>query len=87
MRVNIIIILIIVASLKMLTAQYLPLVEESKYWVYNDFQGRPRPTTGFIITIKGDTILENKLYKKYKNEFDNYIDFFIEDLKTLFMIQ
>ena len=30
---------------------------------------------------------ENKLYKKYKDEFDNYIDFFIEDLKTLFMIQ
>ena len=77
MRVNIIIILIIVASLKMLTAQYLPLVEESKYWVYNDFQGRPRPTTGFIITIKGDTILENKLYKKvFKYEL-------IGEIKTL----
>lgn len=30
---------------------------------------------------------ENELYKKYKVEFDNYIEFFIEDLKTLFMIE
>lgn len=64
MKIIIIVILAWVTSCKMLTAQYLPLVEESKYWVYYDFQARPRPTTGFIITIKGDTILENKLYKK-----------------------
>lgn len=39
-------------------------------------------TTGLgIIRLK-----ENELYKKYKVEFDNYIEFFIEDLKTLFMI-
>jgi type IX secretion system substrate protein len=52
-----------------LNAQYLPLVEESKYWIYYDFQKRPRPTTGFLITIKGDTIVQNTVYKKvYKYE-------------------
>lgn len=52
-----------------LNAQYIPIVEESKYWIYYDFQHRPRPTTGFLITILGDTIVENTLYKKvYKYE-------------------
>jgi hypothetical protein len=49
---------------EMLSAQYIPLVKESKYWIYYDFQARPRPTTGFLITIKGDTSLHGQLYKK-----------------------
>lgn len=69
MKIAITIILVIATFLEMLNAQYMPLVEESKYWIYYDFQARPRPTTGFLITIKGDTILNSKLYKKvYKYE-------------------
>ena len=65
------IILTLVASIQsvFLNAQYIPLIEESKYWIYFDFQKRPRPTTGFLITIKGDTIVQNTAYKKvYKYE-------------------
>ena len=65
------IILTFVASIQsaFLNAQYLPLIEESKYWIYYDFQKRPRPTTGFLITIKGDTVVQNTAYKKvYKYE-------------------
>ncbi len=52
-----------------LKGQYIPLVEESKYWIYYDFQARPRPTTGFLITIQDDTVIQNKAYKKvYKYE-------------------
>ena len=69
MKIVVTIILIIAAALEKLMAQYIPLVEESKYWIYYDFQARPRPTTGFLITIKGDTILNGMLYKKvYKYE-------------------
>ena len=60
-----------------LFSQYIPFVEESKYWLYYDFQARPRPTTGFLITIQGDTIVNGVAYKKvYKYEL-------IGDIKTL----
>lgn len=59
----------VVLFTKSLSGQYLPLVQENKYWVVLDFQGTPRPTTGFLITLKGDTVLNNMIYKKaYKYE-------------------
>lgn len=45
-------------------ASYIPMVEENKYWIYYDFTDRPRPTTGFLITMKGDTLVDGKTYKK-----------------------
>jgi hypothetical protein len=45
-------------------APYLPMVEENKYWIYYDFTDRPRPTAGFLITMKGDTTVDGKVYKK-----------------------
>jgi hypothetical protein len=52
-----------------LLAQYIPMVEESKHWIYYDWQLRARPTTGFVITIQGDTVLGTTAYKKvYKYE-------------------
>ena len=39
------------------------------------------------IEVGIDNLDECIKLSKYKDEFDNYIDFFIEDLKTLFMIQ
>jgi len=57
-----------------LISQYIPMVEESKYWIYYDFQLRARPTTGFLITLNGDTIVNNMLYKNvYKYELDGEI--------------
>lgn len=57
--------------------EYIPLVEESKYWIYYDFQARPRPTTGFLITIQGDTTVNSVAFKKvYKYEL-------IGEVKTL----
>lgn len=45
------------------------MVEESKNWIYYDWQLRARPTTGFLITIQGDTVVGNTAYKKvYKYE-------------------
>lgn len=66
MKTFLIILFIVGVSLRseIMNAQYLPLVEESKYWIYYDFQARPRPTSGFLITIQGDSTLQNKLYKK-----------------------
>lgn len=66
MKIFLIILFIVGVSLRgeIMNAQYLPLVEESKYWIYYDFQARPRPTSGFLITIQGDSTLQNKLYKK-----------------------
>lgn len=62
-----------------LISQYIPMVEESKYWIYYDFQLRARPTTGFLITIQGDTIVNNILYKNiYKYELDG-------EIKTIFI--
>lgn len=60
-----------------LNAQYTPMVAESKYWIYYDFQARARPTTGFAITMQGDTLVNNILYKKvYKCELEG-------ELKTI----
>ena len=46
--------------------QYIPMVEEGKYWIYlNHFDGQPpRATTGLAITFQGDTVINSMSYKK-----------------------
>jgi len=55
--------------------EYISMVEENKYWIYYDFTGRPRPTTGFVVTIKGDTIVSGIGYKKvYRYQLKGYLE-------------
>ena len=49
-----------------LNAQYLPLVEEDKYWIYNSYFNTDMPSIGssHLIHFEGDTLIENRFYKK-----------------------
>lgn len=49
-----------------LSGQYIPIVEEGKYWIYlNCFdEDHPVPVTGHAITFHGDTIVNSVSYKK-----------------------
>ncbi|MFK7774967.1 MAG: T9SS type A sorting domain-containing protein [Saprospiraceae bacterium] len=59
------------SPLNQLLAQYIPMVEEGKFWIYNvhsnpDF---PSSESGHAITFLGDTIINSLNYKKvYKLE-------------------
>ena len=46
--------------------QYLPIVEEGKFWIYLSHidEDHPSPTYGFAITLEGDTIINALSYKK-----------------------
>jgi hypothetical protein len=46
--------------------QYIPIVEEGKYWIYlNHFDGQPpMPVSGHAITLQGDTLVNSLSYKK-----------------------
>ena len=46
--------------------QYIPMVEEGKYWIYLDcFDGQPpMATRGHAITFQGDTMINSLSYKK-----------------------
>lgn len=49
-----------------LQAQYIPLVEEGKFWIYRNYQNSdmPRSESGHAITFRGDTIINSLTYKK-----------------------
>lgn len=46
--------------------QYIPMVEEGKYWIYLDYlDGQPpMAATGHAITFQGDTVINSNSYKK-----------------------
>ena len=56
---------------KMLQGQYIPMVEEGKYWIYLNYYisgDNFLPVSGHAITIEGDTIINSISYKKvYKH--------------------
>lgn len=49
-----------------ISAQYLPFVEEGKFWIYtNHFQSdMPSAISSHAITFKGDTLINSLMYKK-----------------------
>ncbi len=59
------VVLLSVAS-KELKAQYQPMVEEGKYWIYLDHleEDHPPPARGHAITFLGDTTINSMDYKK-----------------------
>ncbi|MBK9104532.1 MAG: T9SS type A sorting domain-containing protein [Saprospiraceae bacterium] len=57
------------------SGQYIPMVEEGKFWIYlNHFDSdHPVPVTGHAITLQGDTIVNFMNYKKaYKYNLKGY---------------
>jgi len=46
--------------------QYIPIVEEGKYWIYlyHFDSDHPVPVSGYAITFEGDTIINSLSYKK-----------------------
>lgn len=51
-----------------LSGQYIPLVEENKYWFYNTNDGGDIPHTisGYLIFFKNDTIINGNIYMKVR---------------------
>ncbi len=47
-------------------SQYVHLVEDDKYWIYNQYYHNdgPQLAAAFLIRFHGDTIIENRTYKK-----------------------
>ena len=47
-------------------AQYIPMLEESKYWIHYTYYDSDHPniSSGHLITIDGDTLILNLSYKK-----------------------
>lgn len=55
----------------MLHGQYIPMVEEGKFWIYLNYSDidHPAPVSGHAITFQGDTIINSFTYKKvYKHD-------------------
>jgi len=56
---------------KMIQGQYIPMVEEGKYWIYLNYYisgDHLLPVSGHAITFEGDTIINSLSYKKvYKH--------------------
>lgn len=51
--------------------QYIPMVRENKYWIFNHYYNNDKSNvdSGFLIQFKEDTLLDNKSYKKvYRQE-------------------
>ena len=50
----------------LLTGQYIPFVEEGKFWIYLNYANPdlPNPYSGHAITFLGDTTINSKAYKK-----------------------
>ncbi|MBK8700769.1 MAG: T9SS type A sorting domain-containing protein [Saprospiraceae bacterium] len=48
------------------TAQYLPFVDENKFWIYNHYNDAdiPAVTSGFLVRFEGDTLMSGFTYKK-----------------------
>lgn len=46
--------------------QYIPLVEEGKFWIYKNYlsSDSPKAISGHAITFLGDTVINSKTYKK-----------------------
>jgi hypothetical protein len=49
-----------------LSGQYIPIVKEGKYWIYQNCfdEDHPVPVSGHAITFQGDTIVNSVSYKK-----------------------
>ncbi len=47
-------------------AQYIPMLEENKYWIYSTYNDSDNPhcISGHLVTIEGDTFISNLTYKK-----------------------
>lgn len=58
--------LVFALSLKIAFSQYIPLVEENKYWIFREYYDNDNPNvaSGFLIKFEGDTLLNNYIYKK-----------------------
>lgn len=65
------IIFLLTISSKMVQGQYIPMVEEGKYWIYLNYYisgDNNLPVSGHAITFEGDTIINSISYKKvYKH--------------------
>lgn len=59
--------LILIAN-NLLTGQYIPFVEEGKFWIYLNYSTSnpdlPKPVSGHAITFSGDTVINSFSYKK-----------------------
>ena len=57
---------LILLNSTILTGQYVPFVEEGKFWIYLNYSNPdfPDPASGHAITILGDTIINSTDYKK-----------------------
>lgn len=63
---NVLIIALFFSPLNKLLAQYIPMVEEGKFWIYQQQENQDfwTPISGFAITFLGDTIINSLSYKK-----------------------
>jgi hypothetical protein len=64
-KIAIIILFAIINSWKVFS-QYLPMVQENRYWIYQShFEEDGYPVaSGFLINFEGDTLINNTVYKK-----------------------
>lgn len=58
-------ILLLLLAASRLTAQYLPLISENKYWIYAHYDNADESNinSGYLITIGGDTLVGDQLYR------------------------
>ncbi len=63
---NVLIISFFFLPFNLLLAQYIPMVEEGKFWIYNVHSNSDFPSSesGHAITFLGDTIINSLIYKK-----------------------
>ena len=48
-----------------LSAQYIPMVEEGKYWIYLNYTNadRPKPNQAYVLYFKDDVLIDGKNFK------------------------
>lgn len=63
---SICLILLFFFASNILHGQYIPIVEEGKFWIYLNHQDEdhPSPVSGHAITFEGDSIINSLRYKK-----------------------
>ena len=59
--------LLAITNSRNIFSQYLPMVQENKYWIYQRYiESYPQfqVATGFLIHFEGGTLIHNTVYKK-----------------------
>ena len=67
MKRNITLLSCLFLSLSFLQAQYLPMLEENKHWVFEHYwpsDTNSGPVSGFLVNIQGDTMINDLVYQK-----------------------